>query len=79
MGKGIKLANNIDLSPIKNLWSVDQQKLDQMPQTTKRDGLIQKVKCTWLDISPHILESRYSSMPDRMLECVKRMGGNIGK
>ena len=78
-GKGIWPGNSPDLSPIENLWSIVQSKLNEMPAATNRDSLIKNVKTAWSEIDPDTLENLICGMPERIKTCIKLKGAYIGK
>ena len=71
--------NSPDLSPIENLWAIVQNKMDEMPAATSRDGLVDSLKLAWRKIPRETLDNLISGMPERMQACVKERGGYIGK
>ena len=65
--KGIWPGSSPDLSPIENIWSILQDKVDQVdPPPSTLLGLERILKDAWSKISPEILENLYRSMPDRV-------------
>ncbi|XP_043231036.1 uncharacterized protein LOC122386167 [Amphibalanus amphitrite] len=56
-----------------------ENKMDEIPAATSRDGLVDSLKLAWRKIPRETLDNLISGMPERMQACVKERGGYIGK
>ena len=72
-------GNSPDLSPIENLWAIVQEEINKMAPATSEATLTRNVRAAWSKISSETLDNLTSSMPDRMLACVREKGGYICK
>ena len=72
-------GNSPDLNPIENLWSILQNKLDEMHPSTNLDQLKIQLQNAWSSIEPDILERLADGMPARIHNCIELDGEYIGK
>ena len=77
--KGEWPGNSPDLNPIENLWSILQDKLNEMKPSTNLKQLAENLKSSWRDINPSILDNLVAGMPAHIETCMRLKGGYIGK
>ncbi|KAI6660733.1 Transposase [Oopsacas minuta] len=77
--KGELPGNSQDSNPIENLWSILQEKLNEMKPSTNLNQFAENLKSGWRDINPLILENLVAGMPAHIDKCIQLKGGYIGK
>jgi transposase len=71
-----RLANSPDLNSIENLWRILLRRVyKNNTQYDKAENLRTAIEREWAAIEPHILETRVSSMSNRIFEITKKNGG----
>lgn len=74
-GKGIWPGNSPDLNPIKNLWAILQNKLDNLKTPPSNiQQLEHALKEAWSEISPETLSNLIESMPERIKKVLETDG-----
>ena len=71
-------GNSPDLNPIKKLWSILKQSLDEQEPATSLAQLERRPKAAWRNISADMLGNLVASMPSRVQKCAKLNGGYTG-
>ena len=78
--KGTWPANSPDLSLIENVWSILQQRVDEVdPPPSNLATLERIIKDAWSNIGSEVLENLYRSMPDQIKAVLEAKGGNVIK
>ena len=67
------------MNPIENIWSILQEKLNEMSPSNNLKHLSENLKIAWRDIDPSILENLIAGIPGRITNCLQLNGGYIGK
>ena len=73
------LPNSPDVSPLDDLWTIVQSKLDEIPVASSRKGLADNLKLTWKQIPRETIKNLISNMLERVQVCVGEMDGCIVK
>ena len=72
-------GNSPDLNPIENLWSILQERLNELESPTNLDQLSERLRIAWKGIPPSTLENLVAGMPKRIEKCLALNGEYIGK
>ncbi|GFV16087.1 transposable element Tcb1 transposase [Trichonephila clavipes] len=73
------LAGSLDLSPIKNIWSMVAQRLIQItPPAATPDQLWQRVVVAWSAVPQKHIQSLFESMSRRVAAVISNNGGYSG-
>ena len=63
-------GNSPDLNPIENLWSILQERLNELESPTNLNQLSKRLKIAWEGIPPSTLENLVAGMPKRIEKCL---------
>ena len=69
-------ANSLDLNPIKNLWKILKDTIQQQVLPQNKEELVNVIQKAWKKVSLEIIEVLFSSMPYHMKAMMKANGGS---